>query len=153
MSPSGKVTLVLCCLGLCAAAAWWHVASRQRTARLKPAELFDVVQQQFAACRSDDYPSAYRQASATIQQRFPLERFSDMIRNDNARLIKTGRVEFGAWQRRGNRAVVEALFIGRDGSVTPCLYSLVYEGDGWKIDGARWVRAWKPGQQMRGVRS
>ena len=153
MSPSGKVTLVLCCLGLCAAAAWWHVASRQRTARLKPAELFDVVQQQFAACRSDDYPSAYRQASATIQQRFPLERFASMVRNDYARVAKSGRVEFGAWQRQDRRAIVEVFYIGRDGAVLPCLYTLVCEGETWKIDGMRWVKAWQNGQQMRGLRS
>ncbi|MEI8233815.1 MAG: DUF4864 domain-containing protein [Verrucomicrobiota bacterium] len=153
MSPRGKVTLVLCCLGLCAAAAWWHVASGLRTARLKPAELFDVVQQQFAACRGDDYPSAYRQASATIQQRFPLERFAAMVRNDYARVARSGRVEFGAWQRQGRRAVVEVFYIGRDGTVLPCLYTLVCEGQTWKIDGMRWVKAWQNGQQLRGLRS
>ena len=76
-----------------------------------------------------------------------------MLRNDNARLIKTDRVEFGPWQRRGNQAMVEVLFVGRDGNVTPCLYSLVCEGQAWKIDGTRWVKAWKQGQQLRGIRS
>jgi len=111
------------------------------------------VGEQLSACRSDDFPSAYRQASTTVQQRFPLERFSDMIRNDNARLVKTGRVEFGPWQRMGRKAVVEVFFIDRAGAVTPCLYSLVCEGDTWKIDGTRWGKPWKSGQQMRGIRS
>ena len=76
MTPRGKITLVLCCLGVCAAAAWVHIAGERRSAQMKPAELFDAVRLQFDACRGNDYESAYRQASAAIQQRFPLERFA-----------------------------------------------------------------------------
>ena len=153
MTPRGKITLVLFFFSVCATAALVHYCDGVRAAQLKPAELFDAVGQQLAACRSEDFPSAYQQASAAVQQRFPLEQFSDMLRNDNARLVKTGRVEFGSWQRAGNRALVEVLFIGRDGNVTSCLYSLVCEGEAWKIDGTRWVKAWKPGQRLRGIRS
>jgi len=152
MTPRGKITLVLFFFSVCATAALVHYWDTLRSGQLKPAELFDVVSQQLAACRSDDFPSAYQQASAAIQQRFPLERFSDMLRNDTARLDKTCRVEFGPWQHRGNRAVLEVLFISRDGSVMPCLYSLVCEGQAWKIDGTRWGKPGKPGQQMRGIR-
>ncbi|MDD5349864.1 MAG: DUF4864 domain-containing protein [Chthoniobacteraceae bacterium] len=153
MSPRGKITLVLCCLGVCAAAAWVHVAGARRSAALKPVELFDVVRQQYDACRGNDYPNAYRQASASIQQRFPLERFAGMARNDYARVVKSGRVEFGAWQRQGRQATVEVFYISRDGTVLPCLYTLVREGEAWKIDGMRWGRAWQNGQPMRGLRS
>lgn len=153
MTPRGKITLVLFSFALCATAALVHYGDGLRAERLKPAELFDVVRLQVAACRSGDYPSAYRQASATLRQQCPLERFSDMIRNDNARLIRMGRVEFGPWQRRGRRAVVEVFFMDRDGSVAPCLYSLVCEGEAWKIDGTRWIKPSKAGQPMRGLRS
>ena len=153
MTPRGKITLVLFFFAVCATAALVHYWDGMRSEQLKPAELFDVVSQQLAAFRSDDFPSAYQQTSAAVQQRFPLEQFSDMLRNDNARLAKTLRMEFGPWQRTGNRAVVEVLFIARDGNVTPCLYSLVCEGQTWKIDGTRWMKAWKPGQQLRGIRS
>ena len=153
MTPRGKITLVLFFFAVCATAVLVHLWDGMRSERLKPAALFDVVGEQLAACRSDDFPSAYRQASATVQQRFPLEQFSDMLRNDNARLVKTGRVEFGPWQRMGRRAVVEVFFIGRDGVVTPCLYSLVCEGETWKIDGTRWGKTWKSDRQMRGIRS
>jgi len=153
MTHRRKITLVLFFFSVCATAAVVHYWDGVSADRLKPVALFDVVRQQLDACRRDDFPSAYQQASATVQQRFPLERFSEMIRNDNARLVKTGRVEFGPWQIRGRRAMVEVLFIGRDGGVTPCLYSLVCEGTTWKIDGTRWVKAWKTGQQMRGIRS
>jgi len=153
MTHRRKITLVLFFFSVCATAVVVHYWDGVRADRLKPVALFDVVRQQLDACRRDDFPSAYQQASATMKERCPLERFSEMIRNDNARLVKTGRVEFGPWQIRGRRAVVEVLFIGRDGGVTPCLYSLVCEGPTWKIDGTRWVKAWKTGQQMRGIRS
>ncbi|MCX6967971.1 MAG: DUF4864 domain-containing protein [Verrucomicrobia bacterium] len=153
MNPRGKITLVLFFFSVCATAALVHYWDGVRSERLQPAELFNVVGQQLAACRNDDFSAAYQQASATVHQRFPLERFADMLRNENARWVKTGRVEFGPWRRRGNQAVVEVLFIGRDGSVSPCIYSLVCEGRDWKIDGTRWVNAWKSGQQLRGIRS
>jgi len=153
MTPRGKITLVLCCLGLCAVAVWWRAEAGEREARLKPSDLFGVVEQQFAACREEDYPAAYRQASATIQERFPLERFAAMTRNDYSRVIKSGRVEFGAWQTQGRRAVVEVFFISRDGTVLPCLYTLVYEGEAWKIDGMRWTRPVPNGKPLRGLRS
>jgi len=153
MTPRGKITLVLFFFSVCATAVLVHSYDVLRAEQLKPAELFDAVGQQLAACRSDDFPSAYQLASASVQERFPLERFSDMIRNDNARVVKSDRVEFGPWQRRDHRAVVEVFFIKKDGSVTPCIYSLVCEGDVWKIEGTRWGKTWKSGQQMRGIRS
>lgn len=153
MTPRGKITLVLCCLGVCAAAAWLHLAGQRRAAQLKPSELFEVVRQQFDACRGDDYACAYRQVSASVQQRYPLERFAGMARNDYARVLKSGRVEFGAWRRKGHRAAVEVFYIGRDGTVLPCFYTLVREGDVWKIDGMRWGKTGQPGAPLRGLRS
>jgi len=150
MTPRGKITLVLFLFAICATAALVHYVDGVRAEQIKPTELFDVVHQRLAACRSDDFPAAYRQASASVQERFPLDRFSEMIRNDYARVAKRGRVEFGPWQRRDRHAVVEVFFIGRDGTVTPCLYSLVQEGATWKVDGTRWVKA---GERMRGIRS
>ena len=76
-----------------------------------------------------------------------------MARNDYARVIKSGRVEFGVWQRQGRRAVVEVFYISRDGAVLPCFYALVFEGETWKIDGMRWGKTWQNGQPMRGLRS
>ena len=153
MTPRGKITLVLFFFSVCATVVLVHSYDVLRAEQLKPVELFDAVGQQLAACRSDDFPSAYQRASASVQARFPLERFSDMIRNDTARVVKSDRVEFGPWQRRDHCAVVEVFFIKKDGSVTPCIYSLVCEGDVWKIEGTRWRKTWKSGQQMRGIRS
>ena len=153
MPPRGKITLVLFFFATCAVAAWFRGGVRLDHDRLKPADLFEVVRLQLDACRVGDFPSAYRQASAAIREKCPLDRFADQIRNENARSEKAVRVEFGPWQRRGRRAVVEVFFVARDGSATPCLYSLVREGGHWKIEGTRWLPATETGQRMRGVRS
>lgn len=153
MTHRGKITLVLFFLAVCATAVLVHSYDRVRAGQVNPSEFFDVVRQQLAACRCEDYPSAYRHASATVQNRWPLERFSSMLRNDYARVVKTDRVEFGPWKRQGHRAMVQVFFIGRDGVVAPCVYSLVSEGEAWKIDGMRWVKAGKTAPQMRGIRS
>jgi hypothetical protein len=115
--------------------------------------LFDVVQQQLVAFRANDFSSAYHRASANFQQHWSLDQFSAMIRNDYARIARAERVEFGPWQRRGRHAVVEVFFVNHDGTVLPCVYSLISEADGWKIDGARWIRGWPQGQRLRGLRS
>ena len=153
MHPRGKITLVFFSLAICATAVLVHFYDGIRSEQVNPAELFAAVRGQLAACRDQDVPTAYRQASATVQQQWPLERFAAMVRNDYARALKPGRVEFGAWKAQGSRAVVEVYFIDRAGTVTPCLYSLVSEGELWKIDGTRWGKSWQAGQSLRGIRS
>ena len=153
MTHRGKITLVLFFLAVCATAVGVHSYDLIRSQRANPAELFNAVRGQLAACRDHDFPAAYRQASATVQQQWPLERFAAMVRNDYARALKPGRVEFGAWKQQASRAVVEVYFIDRSGTVTPCLYSLVSEGELWKIDGTRWGKSWQAGQNPRGIRS
>ena len=153
MSHRGKITLVLFFLAVCATAVLVHSYDLIRSQRINPAELFAAVRGQLAACRDQDFPTAYRQASATVRQQWPLERFAAMVRNDYARALQPGRVEFGSWKSQGSRAVVEVYFIDRAGTVTPCLYSLVCEGELWKIDGTRWGKSWRAGQNLRGIRS
>lgn len=153
MSSRGKITLIFLFFAICAAAAWVRTGGGLGEGEFKPVDLFDAVRLQVDACRSGDYPSAYRQASAAIREKCPLERFSDQVRNENARLVNAMRVEFGPWQRRGRRAVVEVFFISRDGSAIPCLYSLISEGESWKIEGTRWLRPSETGQRLRGLRS
>jgi hypothetical protein len=152
MSPRGKITLVLLFFAICALAARGRFGNRVAE-QLKPSDLFDAVRGQVEACRSGDYPSAYRQTAATVREKCPPERFADQARNENARLTQAVRVEFGPWQRRGRRAVVEVFFIGRDGIVNPCLYSLVCEGEAWKIEGTRWLTPSRAALRMSGLRS
>lgn len=153
MTFRGKITLVLFFLAVCATAVLVHTYDMRRSEQVKPVELFDVVRQQLAACRSDDFALAYRHASASVQNECSLDRFSSMTRNDFARVLKAERVEFGPWQRQGRRAQVEVFFISREGGVIPCIYAFTCEGEAWKIDSVRWIKGWQPGQRMRGLRS
>jgi hypothetical protein len=153
MSRRGKITLVLLSFAICAMAAGARYFDRHESARLKPADLFEVVREQLQACRNGDYRSAYRQTSATVREKCTPERYADQARNETTRLAQAVRVEFGPWQSRGHHAVVEVFFIGREGSVTPCLYSLIYEEEAWKIEGTRWLPPPRQTPRMAGVRS
>ncbi len=153
MNQQGKVTLLLFCFSVCATAALVHYRTDLEPAPLRPVDLFDVVHQQLSACRANNYTSAYQQASATFQQRWSLDQFSSMIQNDYGRILKADRVAFGPWQQRGRHAIVEVFFINKDGSVSPCIYTLISEGENWKIDGTRWIKGWPTGQRLRGIRT
>jgi hypothetical protein len=149
MTFGGKITLVLLLLAICATAALVHCHDRPEA--VNPAELFNAVRGQLAACQDQDFPTAYRQVSSKFQQQWPMERFAAMVRNDYARTLKPGRVEFGSLKTQDSRAVVEIYFIDRTGAVTPCLYTLVSEGGAWKIDSTRWGKT--SARPLRGIRS
>lgn len=153
MNQRKKVTLLLFFFSVCAAAALFHYYTENRVEQLKPAEFFDIVHQQLQACRANHYSSAYSQASASFRQHLSPDQFSLMIQTDYSRMLKAERIEFGQCQQHGHRATVQVFFISRDGSVFPCIYTLISEAEGWKIDGARWVKGWRPGQGMTGIRA
>ena len=152
MSQRGKITLLLFFFSVCATATLVHHYREMRPEWLRPADLYDVVLRQLEDCRTNNYSSAYSHVSYAFQQHCPFGAFSGMMQADYSRILATERVELGPWERHGRRAIVQVFFVGRDGSVFPCVYTLVSEGDGWKIDGTRWVRGWPRGQRMRGTR-
>jgi len=153
MNQRGKITLLLFFLSVCATAVVIHFGRMERPEGRPPVELFDVVQRQLAAFRTSNLPSAYSQVSSSFQQHWSLEEFSGMVRSDYRRVLNAERIEFGPWQRQGRRAVLQVFFVQANGSVIPCVYTLVNEGTSWKIDGARWLKGWPNGQRMRGIRS
>ena len=153
MTQRGKMSLLLFFFCICATAALLHYQEQLQPEPPCPTELFDVVQLQLKAFRSKDLFCAYSQASSTFQQHWSLDQFSEMIQADYARILKADSIEFGPWQQRGRRAMVEVFFIDRQGNVSPCIYSLISEGESWKIEGARWVKGWPAGQRMHGIRS
>ena len=153
MSQRGKITLLLFFFCTWATAALLHYYAELRPERMHPSELYDVVQRQLQACRANNYPSAYRQVSSSFQQHWSFSEFSGMMQTSSLRILKAERVEFGPWECRGRHAMVEVFFVNADGTVYPCIYTLINEGDHWKIDGASWVKGWPSGQRMRGIRS
>lgn len=151
MTHREKIILVFFFLAVCVTAAGVHLLDRYRMRQAGPAEIFGAVQEQLAACRGDDFPAAYRHASATLRRQWTPERFAAMVRNDYARTAKARRVEFGAWKCRDTQAVLAVYFTDAYGNVTPCVYSLIAENGQWKIDATRWGKTRPTG--LRGIRS
>ena len=152
MNQRGKITLMVFFFSVCGTAALLNHHARVQE-HIKPADLYEVVNSQYNALRDANYPQAYHRASTGIQRKFNLVQFAEMIRNDYAHIARAESAEFGAVMCRGNRAVVQVFFIDDAGTVTPCFYSLVHEGEEWKIDGARLMRRWPLGQRLSGLRS
>jgi hypothetical protein len=90
-----------------------------------------------AAFRAADYSSAYRQAASGVQRKFSAPQYEAMIRRDYADIIGAERIEFGFVKVNGSAAVVQVFFPQRTGAVRSFLYSLIAEGDSWKINGVQ----------------
>lgn len=149
MSERGKISLLVFFLAICGTAALLH--HRLGEEPTDPARLYQLVSMQIEACRVEDFPRAYQQASSGFQQRINIEEFQEMVRGEYTGFISAARVEFGAIQQRGNRATLPVFFIDRDGKTLPCIYNLIQEGEGWKIDGAQVIRHW--GARISGLRA
>ncbi len=153
MHARAKITLILFLFCLCASSSllYWHFRHQEQHA--DPTELFEAVESQLKAFRERNFPTAYDLASSDFRSQWSLEQFTSMARGDFPRIFGAERVEFGPWHRQGRRAMIQVFFVNHDGGVSPCIYSLISEGTGWKVDRARWVRGWPEGQRMRGIRS
>ncbi len=151
MRSHSKRALVILALAVCVFGTWLN-GSLQPRALARPTEIYNVVCNQIHALRRADYPSAYRQVSATFQDRFSPEAFPDLLRTEYPEVLRADRVEFGAVQSNSHRALVQVYFIFPEGHVVPCTYSLVNEDSAWKIDGTRIDRRAKTQQRLGGVR-
>jgi Domain of unknown function (DUF4864) len=153
MTNRGKIALVLLALAVCGTAPLARYWLEHRRETVRPAELYQVVYSQLSAFRTSDFTRAYWQASSGIQQKFNREQFTEMIRREYPGIARAERIEFGLVRSREQHARIQVFFIARDGSVTPAIYSLIHEGEEWKIDGARMLRRWPEGARLRGLRS
>ncbi len=152
MKQGHKIGLMLFFFAICATAAFVSHDVQRPPPPARPADLYSVVDSQFQAFRAEDFPRAYQQAAAGIRERFSMEQFEQMVRVDYAGIIEARRVEFGAAEIRGRRAVVRVFFVGGDGALTPCIYSMVNEGESWKIEAAHILRRIPKGSRLDGVR-
>jgi len=153
MTRTAKLTVIGLAFLLCGGSAL--VQSRLDRARqtVPPSELYEVVRKQINAFRSSDYASAYRQASSSFQERVNMEAFSDFARTEAPGAGRADRVEFGAVRFDGRHAFVPVYLFMADGDVVPCVYSLVREENGWKIDGTRLLKRWPAGRRLGGMRA
>lgn len=151
MTARGKISLILLFFAVCGTAALLCHYTHPRQEPPSHRVLYAIVFEQLKAMRADDYRSAYRQASREIRTRFPLSDFREMVKTEYPVLIGAVGVELGPVQMRGSRAFVEVYFIGPRRQVWPCIYTLIREGETWKIDGAQLLPRWPAGIPISGV--
>lgn len=153
MSQRWKTALLMLFFSACGSAAMLSYYTHVYTGRVNPVDLYEAVNSQLNAFRAEDFPRAYQQASSGFQQRVNVGQFAELIRADFPGIVRAQRVEFGAFECLGRRATLQVFFIDREGAVFPCIYSLVSEGDAWKIDSARIMKRWPTGSKLGGIRS
>jgi hypothetical protein len=137
MTRTIKASLLVFLFALCASAIVVTHRVRSQAPPPVPHQLFAVVEKQLAAFRAADYSSAYRQAASGVQQKFTPPQYEAMIRRDYGDLSGAQRIEFGFVKVAGSSAVVQVYFCGANGYIRSFLYSLVAEGDSWKINGVQ----------------
>jgi hypothetical protein len=150
MTRIAKASLLLFFFSLCAAAFLVAHRFEKMVPAPAPHELFAVVNDQLAAFRAADYPSAYRRAASGVQQKFTLPQFEAMVRQNYAAMTDARRVEFGSVKTDGSNAVVQVFFFGRERGARCFLYSLTAEGDGWKVEGVEEVAPFDAGSPLLG---
>jgi hypothetical protein len=137
MTRTIKASLLFFLFALCACAIVVTHRVRLHVPPPAPHQLFAVVEQQLAAFRAADYSSAYRQAASGVQQKFTAPQYEAMIRRDYGDISGAQRIEFGFVKVSGATALVQVYFCGANGYIRSFLYSLVAEGDSWKINGVQ----------------
>jgi hypothetical protein len=153
MTRTLKISILAAIFVLCGASALVQNRFEQERRATPPNELYEVVRKQISAFRDSDFVSAYRQASTSFQERMNMEAFSELARTDYPGISHAERVEFGAVRFDGRHAMVPVYFFLPNGDLVACVYSLVSEENGWKIDGARVLRRWPAGRRLGGMRS
>ena len=132
-----KASLLLFFFALCASAVVVTHQVRSQVPPPVPHQLFVVVEHHLAAFRAADYTNAYREASSGVQQKFTPPQYEAMIRQDYGDMTEAPRIEFGFVKVDGASAVVQVFFRAANGSGRAFLYSLIAEGNSWKINGVR----------------
>ena len=147
-----KMAIVGATFSVCAAGVFIRPAAPRRNAEPRPAELYEVVLRELQAVRGADYVGAYRQVSLSMQERYNLDLFADMIRSERPELARFERVEFGGVNVKGRQASVPAyLFLPGD-DIAVVTYLLVREEGVWRIDGSHVQRRWSRGYRVGGTR-
>jgi hypothetical protein len=151
MARITKASFLFFFFSLCASAILVTHHARSRVPTPAPHELFSVVETQLAAFRAADYSSAYRHAASGVQQKFTVPQFEAMIRRDYGPITNAQRIEFGGVEVNGSAAIVQVFFTDENDSVRSFLYSLIAEGDSWKINGVQQSHSSLRGRRLAGL--
>jgi hypothetical protein len=97
-----------------------------------------VISDQMAALRDDDYERAFTYASPSIQRVFrDAERFGRMVRDGYPMVRRPSGVRFTALDERAGR-IVQTLVITDEGGALHVLdYEMIETERGWEINGVR----------------
>jgi cation transport regulator ChaB len=134
MKLGSRICIVGFTLGSCALAAFLQLQENAGFAEPKPFELFDTVQTQLRAIRTQRYQQAYLQASSQYMDTNDLDRFIESARGTHSVIRQAVRWEFGILSVEGNLAEVPVQFFLHNGESVPATYRLVRETRAWKID-------------------
>ena len=151
MTRTIKASLLVFLFALCASAMMVTHRVRSHAPPPAPRQLFAVVEKQLAAFRAADYSSAYRQAASGVQQKFTAPQYEAMIRRDYGDMTAARRIEFGFVKMNGSAALVQVFVRETHGSFRAFLYSLIAEGDAWKINGVQPMPSLPRGKQPAGL--
>jgi len=127
----GALFLVACsCLIIAAEAP----ALKESTPAVKSA-LTDVINEQTAAFRANDYAKAYTFAAKGLHGTFTVDKFEQMVKAGYPIIPASKDTEFGAALDDGESGVVFVRFTDPAGKRQLFRYTLEHEPDGWKITG------------------
>jgi len=132
------------------AAVVTHYWRERIEAEFDPRPLFSVIFVQFQAWRSDDLAKAYDQSSSSAQSHLSLVQYVTKIRNESQRIADWEKLEFGRTSLENQRAMVEVYFLSGRGQVTPARFTMVQEGQVWRIENFEIFETWPNGQRLAG---
>lgn len=153
MRRAGKLAAIVAVAAICAGALAWSRRDATAAAPGADREIDAVVLAQLRAFRAEDFAGAYRQASSGFQGKWKVQDFATMVRMQYATMLQPARIEFGPVREQGRRATAEVTLVNRRGQAIPCIYSLIREGDEWRIDGAEVLPPTEPETAARHLQS
>jgi hypothetical protein len=127
-----------------------HYWRERFEAEFDPRPLFGVISSQFQAWRTDDFSTAYDQASRGAQAHLSLIQYVTKIRTEYGRISSWRKVEFGRTSLENQRAIVEVYFLSNRDQVTPARFTLVQEGATWRIENFEIFETWPDGRHLAG---
>lgn len=129
-----RIFIVGFTLGSCALAAFLQFQENAGWAEPEPFELFETIQTQLKAIRTQRYQQAYLQASSQYVEANDFGRFIEATRGNQSVIRQAVRWEFGILFLEENAAEIPVFFFFQNGESQAATYRLVREKRSWKID-------------------